>query len=154
MSFLLICAGFTAADITAIICGESSEGYLFGRMIPAATGLDIGGHEQRQHFLGSPPQPTRRLRPRLVPLDVYAELCCHDLELGVHLGRRSGVLFLVLHELDDGLGHRRAVKRGLVLDLHHLIPVSKERLRSPAHDLVNCGSVLSPSQPAWAFETI
>src|SRR5215208_6758823 len=46
MSFVFICAGFAAAAITAIICGDLSESYLLGRFVPATTGLDAGGHEQ------------------------------------------------------------------------------------------------------------
>src|SRR5829696_1221971 len=144
MSFAFACAEFSSAAITAIICGESSEGYLFGRFVPAAIDLDTSSHEQGQHFLDAPPEPASRFRPRLVPLYIYAELRSHDFELAVHLGRGGGVFHLVLHELDDRLGHRRAVEGGLVLYPDHLIPVFEEHLRSPAHNLVDGSSVLSP----------
>src|SRR5215218_7595664 len=81
MGFAFICAGFTSAAITAIIRGDFSQGYLLGRFVPAATGLDSGGHEERQYLFDAPPQPACRLRPRLVPLHIYAELRRHDLEL-------------------------------------------------------------------------
>src|SRR5918995_2220865 len=71
-SCAFICAGFTSTAITAIIRGDLAEGYLFGRVIPAAAGLDAGGHKQGQHFLDASPQPTRRLGPRLVSGHVYA----------------------------------------------------------------------------------
>ena len=50
----------------------------------------------------------------------------------------------ILHELHHGLRHRGAVKGGAVLHLHHLVPVREERLRSPAHDLVDARRVLAP----------
>src|SRR5215213_8428368 len=78
MSFAFACTGFASAAITAIIRGNLSEGQLFGRFIPAATGLDAGGHQQGQHLFDAPPQPTCRLRPRLVPVYIYAEMRRYD----------------------------------------------------------------------------
>src|SRR5215217_1734793 len=86
-------------------------------------GIDSGGYQQGQHLFDSPLQPASRLRPRLVPVDIYAELRRRDLELAVHLRRCGSVLLLILHKLDYGLCHRRSVERGLVLYPHHLIPV-------------------------------
>ncbi|MDQ5813052.1 MAG: hypothetical protein M3358_20460, partial [Actinomycetota bacterium] len=42
------------------------------------------------------------------------------------------------------MGNRRAIKGGLVLHLHDLIPVLEEPLGTPPHDLVDGRRVLSP----------
>src|SRR5215211_8435290 len=144
MGFTRSCAGFSVTAITAIIHGQFSEGYLLGGLIPPARRLNPGRHEQGQHLRDAPPEPPSRLRPRLVPDDGHSEILGHALQLPVQLRGRAGVLLLILHELDNRLSYRRAVERGLVLDLHDLIPVFKKRLRPPTHHVVDARCVLSP----------
>src|SRR5829696_6633737 len=68
----LIYAFIVLAGISGIICGHSSQGYSRACLVPLAARLDAYAHEERRYLLDASPQPTRRLRPRLIPVYVYA----------------------------------------------------------------------------------
>src|SRR5829696_6663994 len=144
----LVFAVFVATGIIGIIPGYFSQRYLCGLLGVLPACLNVGSHEQRQYLLDTTPQPSGALGPRLVPHHGDAQGLSHTLELAVQLGGGAGVLLFALHELDDGLSDRGAVKRGLILDLHNLVPILEELLGSPTHHLVDARCVLAPvSQP-------